>query len=97
MKLQTCSSIRALKGLKITAVAEEEYANGTENMQMLFPAPVAILTKISCPWSAGIIASSCPGLTDPKQNTLRITNGAALTAGHEVASIEQQPLSHIGL
>lgn len=30
---------------KITAMAEEEYASGTENMQILFPAPVVILIK----------------------------------------------------
>ena len=67
MKQQTCSSIRALKELKIIPMAEE-YASGTENMQMLFPAPVAILMK-TCPWSAGMIASSCSGLAEAKPNT----------------------------
>ena len=98
MKQQTCSSIRAFKGLKIIPMAEEEYASGTENMQMLFPAPVAILMKTSCPWSAGMIASSCPGLAEAKPNTSRMTDRTALTAAHEeVASTEQQTPSHRGL
>lgn len=97
MKQQTCSSIRAFKGLKIIPMAEEECASGTENMQMLFPNPVAILMK-TCPWSAGMIASSCPGLAEAKPNTSRITDRTALTAAHkEVASTEQQTPSHRGL
>lgn len=71
------------------AIAEAEYASGTANIHMLFPAPVAILTKTSWPWRTGMIASSCPGLAEVKPNTFSITVMVDLTAGQEDPSTEQ--------
>lgn len=57
----TCWSIRAFKGLMTTPIAEFPIARGARNRQRDFPAPVAILTNTSLPWTRGKRASNCPG------------------------------------
>ena len=47
----TCWSIRAFKGLMTTPIAEFPIARGARNRQRDFPAPVAILTNTSLPWT----------------------------------------------
>lgn len=58
--LCTCWSIRAFRGLMTTPIAEFPIARGARNRQRDFPAPVAILTNTSLPWTRGKRASNCP-------------------------------------
>ena len=58
----TCWSIKAFRGLMMTPIADSgPIARGARNMQRDFPAPVAIRTNTSLPWTRGKRASSWPG------------------------------------
>ena len=79
----TCWSIKALRGLIITAIESLLTANGGRNMHRNFPDPVAILTNTSLQCSKGNITSICPGLKPANLKYLWRVFSRRVLAGQE--------------